>query len=85
MDIRETKQRYGHRLCIIGNVDLNTLGAGTTAEVEAEVKSLLRDIAPGGGYIMSSGNSLAGYLIPENVLAMRDTIRQFGAYPIAVE
>lgn len=85
MDIRETKQRYGHRLCIIGNVDLNTLGAGTTAEVEAEVISLLRDIAPGGGYIMSSGNSLAGYLIPENVLAMRDTIRQFGAYPIAVE
>ena len=85
MDIRETKQRYGHRLCIIGNVDLNTLGAGTTAEVEAEVKGLLRDIAPGGGYIMSSGNSLAGYLIPENVLAMRDTIRQFGAYPIAVE
>jgi uroporphyrinogen decarboxylase len=82
MDIRETKQRYGHRLCIIGNVDLNTLGAGTPEEVQAEVEGLLRDIAPGGGYIISSGNSLAGYLRPENVLAMRDAIRRCGVYPI---
>lgn len=85
MDIRETKQRYGHRLCIIGNVDLNTLGAGAPEDVVAEVTGLLRDIAPGGGYIISSGNSLAGYLIPENVLAMRDTIRRLNAYPITIQ
>ena len=85
MDIRETKQRYGERLCIIGNVDLNTLGAGTPAEVESEAKGLIRDLAPTGGYIISSGNSLAGYLIPENVLAMRDTIRRYRRYPIAVD
>ena len=34
--------------------------------------------------VMASGNSLAGYLIPENVLAMRDAIRKYGAYPIRV-
>lgn len=84
MDIRETKSRYGHRLCIIGNVDLNTLGAGTPDEVEEEVKGLIRDVAPGGGYIISSGNSLAGYLIPENVLAMGNAIRTYGRYPIVV-
>ena len=84
MDIGDTKQRYGDRLCIIGNVDLNTLGAGTPAEVEEEVVGLIRNIAPDGGYIISSGNSLAGYLIPENVLAMRDTIRRYGSYPIAI-
>ena len=85
MDIRATKQRYGDCLCIIGNVDLNTLGAGTPAEVEEEVKGLIRDLAPTGGYIISSGNSLAGYLLPENVLAMRDTIRRYQRYPIAVD
>jgi len=64
MDPRETKQKYGDRLCLMGNVDLNTLGMGTPDEVEEEVKGLIRDMAPGGGYILASGNSLAGYLIP---------------------
>ena len=84
MDPRETKRLYGGRLCLMGNVNLNTLGAGTPEEVEMEVKGLIRDLGPGGGYIMASGNSLAGYLVPENVLAMRDAIRKYGAYPIRV-
>jgi uroporphyrinogen decarboxylase len=85
MDARETKQKFGDRLCLMGNVDLNLLGMGAPAEVEEEVKGLIRDLAPGGGYIMASGNSLAGYLIPENVLAMRDALRKYGRYPIRVE
>lgn len=82
MDIRDAKRRFGGRLCLIGNVDLNTLGMGTPQEVTDEVRGLIRDVAPGGGYIISSGNSLAGYLRPENVLAMRDVLRSDGTYPI---
>jgi len=36
----------------------------------------------GGGYIVSSGNSLAGYLEPDNVMALAATVRACGAYPI---
>jgi uroporphyrinogen decarboxylase len=82
MDIRETKRDFGDRLCLIGNVDLNTLSIGTVEEVEAEVRGLLRDIAPGGGYILSSGNSLAAYLDPRNVEVMRDIRDRWGTYPI---
>lgn len=82
MDIRQVKRRYGRRLCLIGNIDLNILGAGTPEEVDTEVRALIRDIAPGGGYILSSGNSLAGYLIPENILAMRSAVQKYGHYPI---
>ena len=82
MDIREMKRRYGDQLCLMGNLDLNYLGMGTLDEIETEVRELIRDIAPGGGYIISSGNSLAGYLKPENVLAMRDAIQKYGTYPI---
>jgi uroporphyrinogen decarboxylase len=78
MDIRDMKHRFGGRLCVLGNVDLNTLGMGSPHEVVEEVTGLIRDVAPGGGYIIGSGNSLAGYLRPENVLAMRDTIRRDG-------
>jgi uroporphyrinogen decarboxylase len=81
MDIRRMKRDYGRRICLLGNVDLNILGLGTPADVEAEVRDLIRDIAPGGGYIVSSGNSLASYLQPENVLAMARAVKTYGRYP----
>jgi uroporphyrinogen decarboxylase len=80
MDIRAVKRAYGDRICVLGNVDLNLLGMGTPAEVDREVRELIRDVGPGGGYIITSGNSLAGYLRPENVLAMRDGIRRYAPY-----
>lgn len=82
MDIRELKRSYGDRLCLLGNVDLNTLGRGTPHEVDDEVRELIRDVGPGGGYIVTSGNSLAGYLLPENVLALSRAVRTYGSYPL---
>ena len=84
MDIRALKRRYGKRLCLIGNVDVHTLGAGTPAQVEAEVAALLQDVAPEGAYMLSSGNSLASYCRIENIRAMVDMVRQSGRYPIDV-
>lgn len=84
MDIRAVKRRYGKRLCLVGNVDVHTLAAGTPAQVETEVVGLLRDVAPGGGYMLSSGNSLASYCRIENIRAMVGTMERFGRYPIEV-
>jgi uroporphyrinogen decarboxylase len=84
VDIRAVKRQYGDRLCILGNVDLNLLGAGTPEQVDQEVKELIRDVAPGGGYIVTSGNSLAGYCLPENVLAMSRAVQKYGRYPISL-
>ncbi|MBC7235638.1 MAG: hypothetical protein H5T69_07330 [Chloroflexi bacterium] len=78
------KRQYGDRLCLMGNVDLNLLGAGTPKEVDAEVKRLIRDLAPGGGYIVTSGNSLAAYCLPENVRALSRAVRKYGKYPITL-
>jgi len=84
MDIVAMKQRYADHLCLLGNVDLNILGLGTPADVEDEVRELIRTVGPGGGYICTSGNSLASYLKPENVLALSHAVQKYGAYPIAV-
>jgi uroporphyrinogen decarboxylase len=84
MDIRQVKKEYGNKICLLGNVDLNILGMGTIGDVEAEVKYLIRNIAPGGGYMVSSGNSLADYLIPENVKAMARAVQEYGRYPINI-
>jgi uroporphyrinogen decarboxylase len=82
MDIRKVKKEWGGKLCIFGNVDLVLLGSGSPQEVEEEVAGLIRDVAPGGGYIVTSGNSLADYLKPECVMAISKTIAKYGSYPI---
>lgn len=84
MDIRAVKRDYGDQLCLLGNVDLNILGIGTPEEVDREVRGLIRDVGPGGGYIVTSGNSLAGYLKPENVLALSEAVQSYGKYPLRV-
>jgi uroporphyrinogen decarboxylase len=82
MDIGEVKRNWGHRICLIGNVDVHLLASGSPDQVEQEVRRLLREVGPEGGYIMSSGNSLASYCRPENVRAMVETLQAEGAYPI---
>lgn len=83
MDIRAVKRTYGDRLCVCGNVDMDLLARGDPADVERTVRDLIRDLAPGGGYIVTSGNSLAHYVRPENALAMASAVARYGSYPIA--
>jgi uroporphyrinogen decarboxylase len=82
IDIRWVKQTYGDRLCILGNVDMHLLSVGPAEAVERETQGLLRDVAPGGGYILTSGNSIASYCQVEYVRAMCGVARKFGRYPI---
>ncbi len=81
MDIHLLKQQYGRRLCLVGNIDLHhTLTQGRPEEVEREVRDRIDDIGRGGGYIISSANSLTSYCLLPNVLAMRDAIARYGWY-----
>lgn len=85
MDIREVKARVRGRLCLIGNVDLGyTLTRGSPREVEEEVKGLIRDLAPGGGWCLGSSNSITEYVPLENYVALLESARRWGEYPIAV-
>jgi hypothetical protein len=81
MDIRAFKREYGQRICVLGNVDLNTLSLGTPDETYAEVRDLIRDLAPGYGYMVSSGNSMPDYVNPDNVLAVARAMADLGRYP----
>ncbi|MDA8229564.1 MAG: hypothetical protein M0T74_18050 [Desulfitobacterium hafniense] len=83
MDIGRMKKEYGKRVCIVGNIDLDyTLPLGTEEEVDAEVKNRIQTAGPGGGYIISSANSLTDYCKLENVLAMSKAIKKYGKYPL---
>lgn len=84
MDIKEVKEKYGDRLCLIGNINLDyTLTRGTPEEVVAEVRQRIREIAPGGGYCVASSNSVTNYVPLENFKAMIGAVMEFGKYPIS--
>jgi uroporphyrinogen decarboxylase len=85
MDIVAVKRQYGDRLALMGNVDLGyTLTRGSPEEVEEEVKYLLKHIAPGGGFLLGSTNSITNYVHIENYRAMLKTTYEYGRYPIAI-
>ncbi|MFC1999982.1 uroporphyrinogen decarboxylase family protein [Chloroflexota bacterium] len=85
MDIVYLKKTVGDRLCLIGNIDLAyTLTLGKPEEVIEETKQRLRDVAPGGGYCVSSSNSIPEYVPIANYNAMRETVLKYGTYPISI-
>jgi uroporphyrinogen decarboxylase len=83
MDLQESKQIYGKRICLIGNVNnKTTLVTGTVHDVVEETKECIRIAAPGGGYILCSDHSVHDDIPNENVFAIYDTGRKYGQYPI---
>jgi len=84
MDIREVKRRYGNRLCLIGNVDVDILSRSTPETVRKQVRDLLRYVAPGGGYCLGSGNTVPSYVRLENYCALIEEGLSSGHYPIEI-
>ena len=85
MDLGEVKAKYGHRLALKGNVDCTHLMSfGEPDDVVAATKEALRQGMPGGGYILSSSNSIHASVKPENYKAMMDTLKEYGHYPMSL-
>lgn len=81
MDIAEVKTYLSGKTCILGNIDCrDLLPFGTEEEVEKTVRETMEKAAPGGGYIISSSNSIHPACKPENYIAMVKAAHTYGAY-----
>ena len=81
MDIVEVKKHLSGKACIVGNIDCRyLLPYGRKEEVEKSVKETIEKIAPGGGYIISSSNSIHPEVKPENYIAMVRAVYKYGFY-----
>jgi uroporphyrinogen decarboxylase len=69
----------------MGNISNEILMEGTPEEVSALTKKRLKEIAPGGGYCLGSGNSVPDWAEFKNYMAMRNTVLEFGHYPIQIQ
>ncbi|MCL5985571.1 MAG: hypothetical protein M1371_03295 [Actinobacteria bacterium] len=83
-DIAQIKKKFGDKLTLFGNIDIDTLGRGSQKDVEEEVKHVIKAAASGGGFILSSSNELGPETSPENALAMYEAAEKFGKYPINI-
>lgn len=84
MDIVEVKRKVAGKLSIIGNISNELLMNGTPEEVADLTKKLIKALAPGGGYMLGSGNSVPEWAKIENYKAMLETAVKYGQYPIEV-
>jgi hypothetical protein len=83
MNIGQIKLDFGDRLTLIGNVDCSTvLVDGPIEAVKAQTQAVIKAAAPGGGFLISSSNSIHPGVKPEYYMAMLETAREVGTYPI---
>jgi uroporphyrinogen decarboxylase len=86
MNLAAIKEKYGDRICIIGNLSTTeTLPDGSPDDVEREVLGCLRDAAPGGGYVLAPDHSYHSAIPVENIHRALDTCKKYGIYPIDME
>ncbi|MCM8778095.1 MAG: uroporphyrinogen decarboxylase family protein [Candidatus Omnitrophica bacterium] len=83
--LKELRERYGHRVVLVGNVDCaRTLVSGTKEDIEKEVIECIRDAGRGGGLILTSSNSIHYNVPSKNLLYMIEVARKYGRYPLGL-
>jgi uroporphyrinogen decarboxylase len=79
----ELKARFADRITFWGAIDTQrVLPLGTVDEVETEVRGRIRDLAPGGGYVVGAVHNIQADVPPENIVAMAEATRRYGTYPL---
>jgi len=82
MDLRELKRKFGDRVLFNGAIDSqHVLIEGNPDYVRRKTREVLEIMMPDGGYVAGASHDYILEETPvENVLAMFDTIREFGVY-----
>jgi uroporphyrinogen decarboxylase len=81
-DSARMKRDFGKRMVFHGNTNNQGVFHKTKEEVIADALYRMRHLAPGGGYIFSSGHNIQANMPPENIVALFDTAKKYGTYPI---
>ena len=83
MDLRTLKQTYGSHMVFNGAIDSHhVLINGTPDSVRTATCKVLDIMKPGGGFIAGASHDTILQETPvENVVAMFEAIREYGAYP----
>ena len=85
-EMRETaklKSEFGSQLAFCGGIDTQSvLSSGTPDDVRAEVRRLIQDLAPRGGYLLAAVHNIQNDVPAQNILTMFQSAQELGRYPL---
>jgi uroporphyrinogen decarboxylase len=79
MEPQELKRRWGKDITFWGGIDTQRIMPhGRPHDVRREVKRRIDELGVGGGYVAAAVHDLQSDVPAENIIALRDAVRQFG-------
>lgn len=78
--LREAKEKYSSKTCLMGNFDSVVLAFGSRTEAEREAMRCLSEGMEGGGYVMVTGDEVPVDAKIENLRAMVEVVKKHGRY-----
>ncbi|KLU62763.1 methylcobalamin:coenzyme M methyltransferase [Peptococcaceae bacterium CEB3] len=84
MNSKVLKDRFGSQISFLGGIDVQEKMLKTENDVKGEVALRVRDLAPGGGYVLAPSHNLFGEVPTENIVTLFECAREYGRYPIRV-
>jgi hypothetical protein len=80
VDRKKFKEICGDMMCFWGNVPASLMCTGTPQEVKDDVKELIDLFGDTGALIIDSDQGIPDESKPENVLALREAVDEYGVY-----
>lgn len=82
MDPARLKAEFGEQMVFHGAIDIQQALNGSVEDVQAEVQTRIRQLGPGGGYIIAPCSNFQADNPPENIWTMLESARELGRYPL---
>ena len=79
-DMALAKEKLGGIACLAGNIKGSMMATHEPEAIAEYSRWLIDTCAPGGGYILSLGSSIAGNINPDNIRAIIETGETYGVY-----
>ncbi len=81
MNLRELKSRFARRLAFHGGISIQrTMPFGSSRDIRNEVEIRVRDLAPGGGYILCTSHNIQADTPLDNLKTLFQAYKDFGKY-----
>ena len=81
MDLAALKEKCGSKVTLFGAIEGAHLINSQPDEIRELVRRQIASAGAGGGYVLTSSNSVQLGVPPENYLVMLDALRAYGRYP----
>ena len=84
-DLADIKNKFGSKLALMGNLHTSRVMLGPLDLVRLESLKCIRDAAPGGGFVLSTGDQCGKNTSLENIFEIVKVARDFGTYPLDMD